>query len=132
MNAAGQREIRILHVDDDRQIRLLMAGALPEFGYEVLTAGTVKEALHLASGINFDLFILDVRLPDGNGVELCQLLRRLQPSAPIIYYSGYADPASVKEALAVCGDAYLQKPISITEWGKKIAEILEAKPNRGS
>ena len=104
-----------------------MAGALPEFGYEVLTAGTVKEAVQLAGGMSFDLFILDVRLPDGNGVELCQLLRRLQPQARIIYYTGYADDSSEKEALAVCGDAYLQKPLSISEWERKIAEILAKK-----
>ena len=121
---------RILHVDDDPQIRLLMAGALPEFGYEVLTAGSVKEALHLAGGMNFDLFILDIRLPDGNGVELCQLLRRLQPKASVIYYTGYADGNSEKEALAVCGDAYLPKPTSILEWETKIAEILAKKPNK--
>ncbi len=121
---------RILHVDDDPQIRLLMAGALAEFGYELLTAGTVKEALHLASGMSFDLFILDVRLPDGNGVELCKLLRKLQPDVPVVYYTGYAGADSEKEALAACGDAYLQKPISIIEWERKIAEIL-AKKGKG-
>ena len=120
---------RILHVDDDPQIRLLMAGTLLEFGYEVLTAGTVKEAVHLASGMSFDLFILDVRLPDGDGVELCKLLRRLQPNKPVVYYTGYANPASEKEALAVCGDAYLQKPISVSEWESTLAGLLGKKPN---
>lgn len=130
MNAGEGGRARILHVDDDPQIRLLMAGALPEFGYEVLTAGTVKEALHLASGMTFDLFILDVRLPDGNGVELCQLLRRLQPDAPVVYYTGYADADSQKQALSVCGDAYLQKPVTLVEWEKKIAEMLAKRPKK--
>jgi two-component system response regulator RegX3 len=118
---------RILHVDDDPQIRLLMAGSLHEFGYNVATAGTVKEALQLATGMAFDLFILDVRLPDGTGVELCQVLRRLQPGVPVVYYTGYADEASEREALSKCGDAYLQKPVSISEWEKTISELLARK-----
>ena len=130
MSVGEDGRARILHVDDDPQIRLLMAGALPEFGYEVLTAGTVKEALQLAAGMSFDLFILDVRLPDGNGVDLCQLLRRLQPNVPVVYYTGYADADSQKQALSVCGDAYMQKPVTIAEWEKKIAEMLAKKPKK--
>jgi CheY-like chemotaxis protein len=125
--AADKTRARILHVDDDPQIRLLMAGSLQEFGYTVVTAGTVKEALQLATGMAFDLFILDVRLPDGTGVELCQLLRRLQSNAPIVYYTGYADETSQKEALSKCGDAYLRKPVSISEWEKTISGLLARK-----
>lgn len=127
MTAGKGSRARILHVDDDPQIRLLMAGSLHEFGYHVVTAGTVKEALQLATGMAFDLFILDVRLPDGTGVELCQLLKRLQPNAPTVYYTGYADDASKKEALSVCGDAYLSKPVSISEWEKTISDLLASK-----
>src|SRR5438552_8671344 len=105
-------KVQILHVDDDPDIRLLMAGSLAEFGYVVATAGTVAEALQLAKELTFDLCILDVRLPDGTGIELCQRLRLLQPGVPIVYYSAYADPDSQNEALSKCGDAYLTKPTS--------------------
>jgi CheY-like chemotaxis protein len=115
---------RILHVDDDPDVRLLMAGSLQEFGYAVLTAGTVNEALQLAKETSFDLCILDVRLPDGTGIELCQQLRGLQPNVPIVYYTAYADDHSQQEALAVCGDAYLRKPASINEWEKTIKDLL--------
>ncbi len=127
MNAPEGDRARILHVDDDPQIRLLMAGSLHEFGYDVVTAGTVKEALQLATGMAFDLFILDVRLPDGTGVELCQLLKRLQPNSPVVYYTGFADARSEQEALSKCGDAYLKKPVSITEWEETISRLLERK-----
>jgi two-component system response regulator PilR (NtrC family) len=115
---------RILHVDDDPDVRLLMAGSLQEFGYFVVTAGTVAEALQLAKGMKFSLCILDVRLPDGTGIELCQQLRELQPNVPIVYYSAYADEASQQAALSVCGDAYIKKPFSIHEWEKTIAGFL--------
>jgi two-component system OmpR family response regulator len=121
------KKAHILHVDDDPDIRLLMAGSLSEFGYTVVTAGTVAEAIQLAKEIPFSLCILDVRLPDGTGIELCQRLRKLQPGVPIVYYSAYADDAAQKEALSLCGDAYLRKPISATELEQTIAGLLSQK-----
>src|SRR3979411_2723104 len=78
---------RILHVDDHQDTRLMMAALLQERGYGVLTAGSVGEGLQLAKDIDFDLYILDVRLPDGTGVQLCQKLREMDPGIPILYYS---------------------------------------------
>lgn len=121
------KKLQILHVDDDPDIRLLMAGSLSDFGYTVVTAGTVAEALQLAREISFNLCILDVRLPDGTGIELCQQLRKLQPGVPIIYYSAYADDAAQKKALSICGDAYLRKPISAAELEQTIAGLLSQK-----
>ena len=115
---------RILHVDDDPDIRLLMAGSLQEFGYTVMTAGSVHEGMQLAREIAFDLCILDIRLPDGSGIELCQQLRGLQPGVPIVYYSAYADDHSQQKALSVCGDAYLRKPTSMDEWETTITDLL--------
>jgi CheY-like chemotaxis protein len=124
VNTDGPAKPRILHVDDDPDVRLLMAGSLQEFGYDVQTAGTVNEALQLAKRTSFDLCILDVRLPDGTGIELCQQLRELQPDVPIVYYTAYADDQSQQEALSICGDAYLRKPASINEWEKTIKDLL--------
>lgn len=120
-------KLHILHVDDDPDIRLLIAGSLREFGYVVATAGTVAEALQLSREFRFDLFILDVRLPDGTGIELCQQLRQLQPNVPILYYSAYASESEQKAALSVCGDAYLKKPVLAEELEQTISRLL----NRG-
>jgi two-component system response regulator PilR (NtrC family) len=116
---------QILHVDDDPDIRLLIAASLHDFGYVVATAGTVAEALELAERIKFDLFILDVRLPDGNGIELCQKVNELQPGRPVLYYSAYASDEEQEAALSICGDAYLKKPVSAVVLEQTIAELLE-------
>lgn len=117
---------QILHVDDDPDIRLLISASLQDFGYVVATAGTMAEALELAQRIKFDLFILDVRLPDGNGIELCQKVNELQPQSPVLYYSAYASDEEQEEALSICGDAYLKKPVSPTVLEKTVAGLLNS------
>jgi CheY-like chemotaxis protein len=57
-------------------------------------------------------------------VELCQKLRELHPHAPILYYSAYGDEADHQSALAICGDAYLKKPVCIADIQDSIANLL--------
>ena len=122
-----QTKARILHVEDHQDTRLIMAALLQDRDYGVLTAGSVGEALELAKDIAFDLYILDVRLPDGTGVELCQKLRTMRPGVPIIYYSAYGDAAEVDRALGICGDAYLKKPVCIADIEELVARLLAGK-----
>jgi len=116
---------RILHVDDDPDIRLLISASLQDFGYVVATAGTNAEGLELAQQYKFDLAILDVRLPDGTGIELCQEIHKTQPDIPTLYYSAYASDEEQEEALSVCGHAYLKKPVSAIKLEETIAGLLE-------
>lgn len=124
--ALFQTKARILHVDDYQDARLMMAGLLQDRGYGVLTAGSVGEALELAKEIAFDLYILDIRLPDGTGVELAQELRAMNPSIPILYYSAYGDAAEVERALSICGDAYLKKPVCVADIENQVEGLLAA------
>jgi DNA-binding response OmpR family regulator len=105
----------------------MMAALLQDRGYGVLTAGSVGEALALAKDISFDLYILDVRLPDGTGVELCKKLRAMRPRVPIMYYSAYGDAEEVDRSLAMCGDAYLKKPVCIADIEHLVARLLADK-----
>jgi DNA-binding response OmpR family regulator len=121
-----QTKARILHVDDHQDARLMMAALLQDRGYGVLTAGSVGEGLELAKEIAFDLFILDIRLPDGTGVELAQELREMHPGVPILYYSAYGDAADVERSLSICGDAYLKKPVCVTDIENQVESLLLA------
>jgi len=118
---------RILHVDDEPDIRLLISASLHEFGYVVATAGTSAEALELAKQFKFDLCILDVKLPDGSGIDLCQKIHLMQPKVPVLYYSAYASDEEQEAALSVCGDSYLKKPVSAAKLEETIAELLNSK-----
>jgi len=124
---AKKTKARILHVDDNQDTRLLMAAVLGDAQYGVMTAGTVSEALQLAREIEFDLFILDIRLEDGTGIELCQKLRELQPKVGVLYYSAYASDEEQQKALAICGDAYLRKPVGIADLEDAVANLLAKK-----
>jgi two-component system OmpR family response regulator len=120
----NQPKPRILHVDDDPDIRLLISASLRDFGYIVATAGTNAEALDLAKHFKFDLCILDVRLPDGSGIDLCQKIHEFQPKVPVVYYSAYASDEEQEAALSVCGDAYLKKPVSAEQLQRTITDLL--------
>ena len=102
----------------------MMAALLDDFGYAVITGGSVAEGWEMAQAMAFDLYLLDVRLPDGTGVELCQRLRGLHPTVPVLYYSAYGTQADHEAALATCGDAYLRKPVRIAEIENTIAGLL--------
>jgi two-component system, OmpR family, response regulator len=102
----------------------MISASLQGFGHVVATAGTNAEALALTKKFKFDLFILDVRLPDGSGIELCQKIHHLQASASVLYYSAYASDEEQEAALSVCGDAYLKKPVSAVVLQKTIAQLL--------
>lgn len=80
----------------------------PEF--EVQTAPTIAEAVQRAKTESFDLYVLDKRLPDGSGTELCRQLNELTPGVPCIFYTGDAYEIHRREAMASGATAYVPKP----------------------
>lgn len=78
--------------------------------YEVDTAGTMEEACRLAEQKEYDLYVLDRRLPDATGLELCERLQEISPGVPCIFYSGDAYALHRREAIAAGAAAYVAKP----------------------
>jgi CheY-like chemotaxis protein len=78
--------------------------------YEVETAATMEEACQLAQAKQFDLYVLDRRLPDATGLELCEKLSQISPGVPCIFYSGDAYELHRREAIAAGAAAYVAKP----------------------
>jgi CheY-like chemotaxis protein len=83
---------------------------LSEENYAVHTAATMKEACDMAADHEYDLYVLDKRLPDGTGVELCETLLKLTPKVPCIFYTGDAYEIHRREAFAAGAAAYVAKP----------------------
>ena len=101
---------RILCVDDHRDTCEMLQLLLSQEDYEVELALTMKDALARATDESFDLYVLDRRLPDGSGLELCQRLGEITPGVPCIFYSGDAYEIHRQEALGAGADAYVPKP----------------------
>ena len=106
----AQPKCRILCVDDHFDTSEMLQVILSESDYEVQTAATMEEATTLAKQTSFDLYVLDKRLPDGTGLDLCQALARLTPRVPCIFYTGDAYEVHRTEAMAAGAAAYVAKP----------------------
>ena len=100
----------ILYVDDHEDSAVMFQHLLSMSDYEVTTAATVEQAVAQAMSKEFDLYVLDRRLPDGMGADLCRRLKQLSPDIPVILYSGDAYEIHRLEGLKAGADAYVPKP----------------------
>ena len=101
---------RILCVDDHYDTSEMLQVLLSGGDYEVQTAATIEQACRIASETEFDLYVLDKRLPDGTGLELCETLNKLTPQVPCIFYTGDAYEVHRHEAMAAGAAAFVPKP----------------------
>ena len=101
---------RVLCVDDHRDTSDMLQMLLAEENYQVHTAASMQEACDMAMRNEYDLYVLDKRLPDGTGVELCETLMKLTPDVPCIFYTGDAYEIHRREAFAAGAAAYVAKP----------------------
>ena len=106
----SQPRCRILYVDDHEDSAEMFRLILSSPDYEVQTAYSVEEALDQAKSGSFDLYVLDKRLPDGSGTDLCVKLTALTPGVPCIFYTGDAYEYHRQEAFAAGAHAYVPKP----------------------
>jgi two-component system KDP operon response regulator KdpE len=105
---------RVLVVDDEPQILRALVINLRARHYEVLTAATGADALDVAARYNPDLVVLDLGLPDLDGVDVVRGLRGWS-GAPIVILSGRSDSAQKVDALDAGADDYVTKPFSVDE-----------------
>ena len=115
---------RILLVEDHRDTSEFLEIFLAQSKYEVKTASTIDEALKIASAGSFGLFIFDAVLPDGSGVDLCRSIRKFNEKTPILFCSGLAYEADIKNALGAGAQAYLVKPVDLAELAESINELI--------
>ncbi len=106
----------ILIVEDDRMLMMGLQVALKTKGSQVLQAGSVREALSVydQQAGRIDFVLLDMRLPDGTGMEVCRHIRR-RSSVPIIFLTACDDEKNAVEALGSGGDDYMTKPFHLRE-----------------
>jgi uncharacterized protein (TIGR02266 family) len=121
MDPTQSQKKNILLVDDEPDFRDALASAFKRRGYQVMVASTGKEAFEMIQANSIDVVISDIRMPDGNGVELLDRIRKERIDTPIVLLmSGYSD-ITTDEAHNKGAEAVFSKPFS---W-KVLEEAIE-------
>ena len=118
------KHARILVVDDDESIRNTMKAILENEGYLVDLAATGSEAIKKTKKTAYNIALLDIRLPDMEGVELLKLIKDTVPHTRKIMVTGYPSMQNALAALNKNADAYLIKPVNVEKLLSTVKEQL--------
>jgi DNA-binding NtrC family response regulator len=107
------KSARIIVIDDDENIRSTLQAILVEEGYIVDLASTGKEAIEKTGVSSYNVALIDIRLPDIEGVELLAMLKDTVPKIRKVIITGYPTVQNAITALNKNADAYMTKPVDI-------------------
>src|SRR5271170_210059 len=117
--------MRLLLVEDEIEIQGFLKRSLTEAGYQVQVAGDAKSAERLASEYQHDVLIVDLGLPDGDGITLILRLRQLGLTAPVLILSARRSVDDRVRGLEQGGDDYLTKPFALAELLARLRNLLK-------
>lgn len=124
--------VKVLLVEDDPQIAKSLSLNLSFNGFDVAIAETLAQAWAKLTARSFDLFLFDVGLPDGTGIELCQRVRAAGKTTPVLFLSARTDEETVVKGMNVGADDYVRKPFGIEELKVRIQRVLKRAPPAGN
>ncbi|AWH76695.1 response regulator transcription factor [Clostridioides difficile] len=113
----------ILLVEDDLSLIYGLEFSIQKSGFNIDIARTVKEAMQMYEEKNYDLLLLDVSLPDGNGFQICEKVREVS-NIPIIFLTASDEEVNVVMGLDMGGDDYITKPFKLNELISRIKALL--------
>ncbi|WP_074437989.1 response regulator transcription factor [Clostridioides difficile] len=113
----------ILLVEDDLSLIYGLEFSIQKSGFSIDIARTVKEAMQMYEEKNYDLLLLDVSLPDGNGFQICEKVREVS-NIPIIFLTASDEEVNVVMGLDMGGDDYITKPFKLNELISRIKALL--------
>jgi DNA-binding NtrC family response regulator len=115
----------ILVVDDESDLRLLLAHELLNIGYEIREASDGAEAIELLKKYSFDLALLDIQMPSVNGIQVLKYIREHSPKTKAIMLTGYADLKHAMEAKEYGATDFIGKPYKIDDITSTIERLLK-------
>lgn len=123
---------RILLVEDDSFLRDGLTEVLQGEGYEVISANNCIKARELIKFFSFNLIMLDVMLPDGNGLELCTEIRAAGNNVPVLFLTACDDEIQIVRGLDAGADDYVTKPFKLRELLSESVRCCEEQPPQRS
>lgn len=115
--------MKILLVEDDKTIALGLDYSLKEEGYDVKICSNMNDALKCLHSEEFDLYILDLSLPDGSGYDICSEVKK-KDDKPVIFLTACDDEVNVVMGLELGADDYITKPFRVRELMSRIKSVL--------
>jgi two-component system copper resistance phosphate regulon response regulator CusR len=116
-------------IEDEQKVAAFICKGLEEYGYKVKTAEDGTSAKNLLQRDQFDLLILDVMLPDTNGIELCRHIRQTNSDVPILMLTALNQVNDKVSGLKAGADDYLVKPFHFSELLARIEALLRRNKN---
>jgi len=116
-----------LVVDDEPGLRTVMSNILKSEGYNVITAEDGRKAIDMVRLSNPDLIFLDIRLPDMDGLQILEEVKKINPGIPVIMCSGFSDVESAVHTVKMGAFDYISKPFKREEVLKAASRALEAR-----
>src|SRR3989339_2140597 len=114
----------VLVVEDDKSISDLVEIHLKDLNCNVIKTFDGKEGLQLASGNNYDLIVLDIMLPNVDGLEICKEVRKKEDYTPVLMLTSKSEEFDKVLGLEVGADDYLTKPFGIREFIARVKAIF--------
>jgi two-component system OmpR family response regulator len=114
----------LLIVDDEENLRSMLAAALRHHGFEITAAANGRDALTAVENARPDLLVLDVMMPELDGFEVCRRLRAEGNRTPIVFLTARDETDDKVRGLTLGGDDYLQKPFSLDELVARVEAVL--------
>lgn len=116
----------ILIIEDDITFSLMLKTWLGKKGFDVMASSSVSDAKSRLESTSFDLILSDLRLPDGDGIDLLKWVKETKPSIPLIMMTSYAEIQTAVQAIKLGASDYIAKPLNPEELLGKIREIVRA------
>jgi len=121
---------KILIIDDEETLCYFLKESLEEKGYQAVAAHTAQEGLEVVTRQQVDLVLLDLRLPDGDGLSVLYEIKKADSDLPVIVLTGHAAVESAVQAMKLGAYDYLEKPINLAELSLTAAKALESQAMR--
>ena len=116
---------RILIVDDEKNVRMMYRAALETEGFEVVEAESGAQAVEDFAKAKFDVAVLDLRMPEMDGLELLQAMRDKNIRTPAVIITAYGDVPNAVKAMKLGAIDFLAKPVTPDQLRKLLTEVIE-------
>jgi two-component system copper resistance phosphate regulon response regulator CusR len=124
----GERDMRVLLVEDDAELARTVAAGLKERGWEVELAADYQEGRRRAALGSYGVIVLDIMLPGGSGIELCQRIRAGGNATPVLMLTARDAVDDKVKGLEAGADDYLAKPFAFRELVARIEALARRQP----